>query len=85
MTNLKSLSRPNRILKTNDPTSRLFSLTHRKRKKEKKINYTNLFFIRLPVIIAKKKKKFPTSPHFIAAEYYLQSEARSTDRCITGI
>lgn len=58
MTNLKSLSRPNRILKTNDPTSRLFSLTHRKRKKEKKINYTNLFFIRLPVIIAKKKKSF---------------------------
>lgn len=93
MTNLKSLSRPNRILKTNDPTSRLLSLTHRKRKKEKKddkkfhnvpINYTNLFFIRLPVIIA-KKKKIPTSPHFIAAEYYLESEARSTDRCMTGI
>lgn len=68
MTNLKSLSRPNRILKTNDPTSRLLSLTHRKRKKEKKndkkfhnvpINYTNLFFIRLPVIIAKKKKFQP--------------------------
>lgn len=93
MTNLKSLSRPNRILKTNDPTSRLLSLTHRKRKKGKK---TTRNFIMFPLIIPiyfsldyllslQKKKKFQSSPHFIAAEYYLESEARSTDRCMTGI
>lgn len=66
MTNLKSLSRPNRILKTNDPTSRLLSLTHRKRKKGKK---TTRNFIMFPLIIPiyfsldyllslQKKKKF---------------------------
>lgn len=92
MTNLKSLSRPNRILKTNDPTSRLLSLTHRKRKKEKKTRNFIMFPLIIPIYFSldfllslQKKKKIPTSPHFIAAEYYLESEARSTDRCMTGI
>lgn len=42
-------------------------------------------YFSLDYLLSLQKKKIPTSPHFIAAEYYLQSEARSTDRCMTGI